>query len=217
MADLTEPIRTERLALIELLETLTPHEWATPSLCEGWSVRDVAAHLAYAPVVPPLRSVVELVRAGLRINKMIADGAVRDGRRDTSEIIEQLRSNAESGAKPMGMPQEAALADAVVHQLDVRVPLGKPRQFPREAFEPAADFFAGTGFPGSLVVGGNVRKRIAGLRLVADDLPWSHGDGPEVRGSSEALMLVLAGRPVRDEDLRGPGAAQLRSRLQRHA
>jgi len=213
MADLAELTRDERLALIDLLEGLDEHEWTTPSLCEGWTVQDVAAHLAWAPVLSPARTLTELGRARLSVNRMIADTAKRDAARGPAAIITQLRSNAQSGAKPMGMPRVASLADAVVHQLDIRRPLGRPRTIPPEAFRRAATFFAGTGFPGSVVVGGNVRRRVAGLRLVADDVDWSHGEGPEVRGSSEALMLMLAGRPVPDDALTGPGAADLSSRI----
>jgi uncharacterized protein (TIGR03083 family) len=213
MADLWELIRTEREALIDLLETLTPEQWSTQSLCGRWTVQAVAAHLAYASVMPPQRMVIDLVRARGSVDRMIGDGAVRDCERGVPAILEQLRKNAASDAKPMGMPTVAALADAVVHQLDVRVPLGERRTVPEEAFRRAAAFFAGTGFPGSLVVGGNVRKRVAGLKLVADDVDWSHGEGPEVHGSSESLMLMLAGRPFGDAELTGDGADELYARL----
>jgi hypothetical protein len=93
MAVSWDVIRTERRALIEYLETLTPEQWATPSLCQGWRVQDVAAHLAAAPSVTP---------------------------------------------GPL-------LADAVVHALDARRPLGGHRAIPPEAFGPAADFCANTG------------------------------------------------------------------------
>jgi hypothetical protein len=59
-----------------------------------------------------------------------------------------------------------------------------------------------------------VGKRIAGVRLVATDGDWARGDGPEVRGDSVALMLLLTGRPVGD-DLSGPGAELVLSRLSR--
>ena len=213
MADIDALIRTEREALIELLETLTPEEWATQSLCDRWTVQAVAAHLAYAPVTPPGEMLGGLVRAGLRINKMGADAAIRASERGVPAILDQLRTNTANAAKPTGVPMLAVLADAVVHQLDIRVPLGKPRNIPQDAFVPAADFFAATGFPGSIVVGGNVRKRVAGLRLVADDADWTHGDGPEVHGSSQDLMLMLAGRPVAAGALTGPGATELYSRL----
>ncbi|WP_433294041.1 maleylpyruvate isomerase N-terminal domain-containing protein [Actinoplanes sp. CA-030573] len=48
-------ITQQRLALAELLAGLTGTEWEHPSLCAGWRVRDVAAHVALAPQ-PPARS-----------------------------------------------------------------------------------------------------------------------------------------------------------------
>ena len=148
MTDIWELIRTERFALIDLLETLTPKQWSTQSLCGQWTVQAVAAHLAYASVMSPQRTVVELARARGSIDRMIGETAVRDCERGVPAILDQLRSNAEKNAKPMGMPTPAVLADAVVHQLDVRRPLGQPRKVPDEAFQRAATFFAGTGFPG---------------------------------------------------------------------
>lgn len=213
MGELPELIRTERLALIDLLETLTPGDWATASLCRGWTVQDVAAHLAWAPALPPLEATVGLVRAGFRINRSIADSAVRWSRRGPAAILDQLRSNAATDAKPIGVPARAVLTDAVVHALDIRRPLGRPRPIPPAAFRPTADFNAGMRWPLSIPVGGSTHKRIAGVRLVADDLDWSHGQGPEVRGSAEALMLLLTGRPIGPDELTGPGAARLYARL----
>jgi uncharacterized protein (TIGR03083 family) len=213
VGDLSSAIRSERLALVDFLETLTPADWATPSLCKGWTVQDVAAHLAWAPVLSPTAALPALLRAGMSPNRLAADSAVQWSRRGTASILEQLRANAESDAKPWGVPRAAALVDAVVHQLDIRRPLGRPRPIPREAFGPAADFCAGTRWPASTMLGGSVRRRIRDLRLVADGLDWSWGCGPEVRGSGEAIMLVLTGRPIRPDELTGPGAAGLRSRL----
>src|SRR5256885_14810123 len=38
-------MRDERRDLRRFLPTLTPEQWQTPSLCRGWTVRDVVAHL----------------------------------------------------------------------------------------------------------------------------------------------------------------------------
>ncbi|MDX6300278.1 MAG: hypothetical protein QOF53_1492 [Nocardioidaceae bacterium] len=206
-------IREERTALIELLETLNPEEWATPSLCAGWTVQDVASHLAWAPAAPATEVLGDLLRARLRPNRLNADSAVRHSARGTDAILEQLRENAVRDAKPIGVPQNAVLVDAVVHAVDIRRPLDRPRAIPPEAFAPAARFCARTRWPASLMIGGNVRARIRGLRLVADDLDWAWGDGPEVHGSGEALMLVLTGRAVGAGELSGPGAATLARRL----
>jgi uncharacterized protein (TIGR03083 family) len=144
---------------------------------------------------------------------MNADLAVRWSERGTDAIVDQLRENARRGARPTGVPKVAAISDAVVHALDIRRPLGRPRQIPQDVFVTAANFHAGLRWPLSGSVGGNVRRRIDGLRLVADDLDWSHGRGEEVRGGAEALLLMLAGRPVGPGELTGPGAATLHARL----
>ena len=44
MRDVKELARAERTQLATLLHSLTPQQWQTPSLCAGWSVRDVVAH-----------------------------------------------------------------------------------------------------------------------------------------------------------------------------
>jgi uncharacterized protein (TIGR03083 family) len=213
MTELLAVIRSERLDLVDYLETLTPAQWATPSLCGGWTVQDVAAHLAGAPALTPIAATIDLARAGFRPNRFIADTAVRWSRQGPAAILDQLRVNAAHDAKPLGVPRVASLVDAVVHALDIRRPLGTTRAIPVTAFRLAADFCAGTRWPASMMVGGSVQSRIQGLRLVADDLDWSWGAGPEVHGSAEALILVLTGRPIRAEELIGPGAATLYDRL----
>lgn len=205
-AEISERIQTERRATIALLETLEPQEWATPSLCTAWTVQDVAAHLAWAPVTGPGEALPALARAGFRMNRFIADSAVRWAARGPQMILEQLRENAARDVKPMGMPRVAALYDAIVHGLDIRRPLGRPRPVPPEAFVRMADWHVGLRWPTTVPVGGSLRRRLGEVRLVADDADWSWGDGPELRGSSTAVLLLLAARPVEPGELTGPGA-----------
>lgn len=213
MTALGDLIRDERLALVDDLETLTPEQWETPSLCAGWRVQDVAGHLAWAAGAGGRDLVVDLVRARARPNSLIAETAVRWSRRGPAVLLEELRRAAATGGKPPGMPWTAVLVDAVVHGLDVRRPLGRSRPVPAEVFRPVADFCAGARFPTSMLLGGAARHRLAGIRLVAEDQDWAHGEGVEVRASDESVLLVLAGRPVDVEELRGPGTATLAARL----
>jgi uncharacterized protein (TIGR03083 family) len=205
--------RREREALVATLAELAEGQWLAPSLCDGWRVVDVAAHLAWAPVLGPGAGLVELARHHLSVNAMIRGTAVAWSARGRDAILAQLSDNARSGARPAGMPPVAALADAVVHGLDVRRPLGLARPVPPEVLPPLAAFTLSTPWPLTAVVGGSARRRVVGLRLVATDAEWVHGDGPEVRGSTEALLLLLYGRHPRRDELTGPGVEVLAARL----
>jgi uncharacterized protein (TIGR03083 family) len=209
MGELTELIRSERLALADFLETLTPEEWATPSLCGAWRVQDVAAHLAFAPVVPQSEMLKGLVRYRFRINKASAASAVEWAQRGPAEIIRQLRADAASGLKARGVPELAALVDAVVHTIDIRVPLGKHRTIPAETFTKVADFAVNLRWPLTTAVGGSARKRLQGLELVADDYDWSYGEGARVSTTGVNVLRLLNGRRVERAELTGPGADQL--------
>jgi uncharacterized protein (TIGR03083 family) len=213
MADIDGWTRQEREALIKTLDGLPDQQWQIPSLCDGWRVVDVAAHLAWAPVLGPAAAAAALVRHGLSMNAMIRDSAVAWSARGRAAILDQLRENARTGARPTGMPPVAALADAVVHGLDVRRPLGLSHEVPPEVLRPLAEFTLGTPWPMNLVVGGSARRRVADVRLVASDTDWSYGSGPEVRGSAEALLLLLYGRTPRRTELVGPGVGVLAPRL----
>jgi uncharacterized protein (TIGR03083 family) len=194
MTELKDLVRTERLAFIDLLKTLTEDQWHTPSLCSAWTVENVAAHLAWAPVAGPLEMGPAALRVGFRTNRLIADSAVRWTARGRPAILDQLRKNVESDARPLGMPPVAALTDAVVHGLDVRVPLGLHRDVDPEAFRLIADWTVGSRWPMTIPVGGSVRKRLRGTRLVATDADWAWGEGAELREPADRILLRLLGR-----------------------
>jgi uncharacterized protein (TIGR03083 family) len=213
MSALDDVLRAERAALVEDLETLTSEQWGTPSLCAGWSVQDVAGHLAWETGADGRELLGDALRARGRLNTMFAEAAVRWSARGPAVLLAELRRAVATGAKPPATPATTVLVDAVVHGLDVRRPLGLSRPVPPEAFHPVADFCAGARWPSSMLLGGPARRRLAGLRLVAEDQEWAHGEGVEVRASGETALLVLAGRRVDVDELRGPGAATLAARL----
>jgi hypothetical protein len=57
------------------------------------------------------------------------------------------------------------------------------------------------------------KRYISGVRLVATDMEWSRGNGPEVNGSAEALVMVMAGRRRALDELSGKGLVRLRAGL----
>jgi hypothetical protein len=97
------------------------------------------------------------------------------------------------------------LADIVIHQLDIRRPLERARCIPNGRMIPVAgDLWANRFFPGP--------KLFQGIRAIATDADWSAGDGLDVTGPIEALVLTLAGRFAALDQLQGDGTTTLRMR-----
>jgi uncharacterized protein (TIGR03083 family) len=201
-------IDRERLDLAALLDDLSDDEWQHPSLCEGWRVRDVAAHLALAQT-GAVRATLDLLRAGGSLRRMIHDSAVRHAALPPEQFAAQLRGMAGSRRRAPGVTPLEPLLDVLVHGQDIAVPLGRSRTMPVAAATAAATRVWDMPWPMSTTF--SPRRRLAGLRLVATDTEWEVGEGDVVEGPIEALLLTLTGRTaaVRDR-LSGPGSRGLR-------
>ena len=207
-----DTLRLEEMASIsELAHGLSDAQWHHASLCAGWRVCDVISHMCLGYTTPMPSMVVMIGRAGFNVDKASLEGSVDYG--STHSQVEILatfdaihRENIRKGITRFVKPQEG-LVDHVVHHQDIRRPLGLPRVMPEDRLRAALDVAPG--------LGGFVRAkaRVAGLRLVADDLEWSHGDGPEVMGSGEAILLACTGRRELLDALKGEGVDTLRRRM----
>jgi uncharacterized protein (TIGR03083 family) len=206
-------IAAERRALADFLDTLAPADWDVPSLCPAWRVRDVVAHIVYGPIEPPVTALIGVARSGFRINHVVAESARRWGQEEPAGLVRRLREIVDDQRAPLFVTRTHVLADLVAHDLDIRRPLRRPRPMPPEAFRITADLMVDVSGPLAVVLARSPRRTVQGLRLVAADLDWTHGDGPEVRGSAEALLLAITGRPVERGELTGPGASTLLARI----
>ncbi len=202
-------INQERAALADLLERLTPEEWERPSLCEGWSVRDVAAHVIAAPELSVRQLVVAGWRARGNVNRAIHDEAERLARRPTEEIVADFRRLDWSRRPAPGLTYHEALLDILVHFQDIAIPLGRSHDMPLDAAACAADRARGR-----LGLMFGMKRKLAGYRLQATDTDWAAGKGALVRGPIAALLLLLTGRPALVSSLEGDGVPQLRQRLE---
>lgn len=181
-------IDTERVALAELLDSLTAEQWRTPSLCAGWTVRDVGAHLALAQsrlgdVLLPL------VRARFDFATMILRTAVESPASE-EEIVATIRGFAGSRRRAPFISEVEPLIDILVHTQDICVPLGAEHEMPVEAAVVAADRMVTLNRRRAV----RLREPITAVRLRATDAAWTTGDGPEVNGPMAALVMLLAGR-----------------------
>jgi uncharacterized protein (TIGR03083 family) len=179
--------RRERERFAELLAGLTNQQWDAPTLCAGWSVREVAAHtVAYLDQSLPALTV-NMIRDRGDIDRLNARLLPDCAAVTPVELVEAMRRHAvPSGAGGL-YGGRVALIETLVHQQDIRRPLGLDRVVPEEALRVALSYARM-----SPVIGGARRSR--GLRLVATDMDWSAGRGAEVRGPGEALLLAMTGR-----------------------
>ena len=200
-------IDQQRAELADLMETFTEADWETPSLCEGWRVREVAAHLTLAQMglLPALG---EIVRARGSFNAMIRDTALRQAERPVSDYPVLLRAMVGSRKKAPFVSDLEPLIDQLVHGQDMVVPLGRTREMPHAAAAAGAQRAWDLNWPF------RVKKRLHGFRLSATDHDWTVGDGLLVQGPIRALLMLVAGRHVVLPELSGPGADELRARLQ---
>ena len=197
--------RAEREDLLELLEGLSPDEWRAASLCEGWSVRDVVAHLLSYDGLGPRQLVTRLARGRFLLDRVNAVG-LQENTRTPAELLELLRAHLIPSGLTAGLGGAIGLTDGLIHQQDIRRPLARPRAVPAERLLPAlrTALFAP-------VLRGILRVR--DVRLVATDLDWTFGRGPEVRGTGEVLLMAVAGRRAVADELTGPGRGRVVGRL----
>lgn len=199
-------IAAERRAVADTLDGLSPQQWDTQSLCAGWSVRQVAAHLSVVLTHGVGTFLMAAVRAGGNLDRANTIVASREATRPIPDIVGDLRANADSRFTPPTFGSEAPLTEVLLHGEDMRVPLGIADGRPAERWQGALDLLISPkgrrGF---------AAKGVPQLRYVATDTEWAHGSGDEVRGPAAALGLTFSGRPARLGELSGPGLGAVRA------
>jgi len=202
MTSTKEMARDEREGFASFLDGLTSQQWNSPTLCELWTVREVAIHTVSYDELTTAGLVGRFLKGRLNTDRINAIGVADYSDRSPQQITVLIRSYAQPHGLTGGFGGKIALTDGMVHQQDIRRSIGLPRTIDPERLRTALNFarFAPT-------IRGAWRAR--GVRLVASDLDWSHGRGPEVRGPGEALLMAMAGRRAALDDVDGPGKAKL--------
>jgi len=195
-------VAAELTSLADLLDAASDAQWDTASLCTGWRVREVVAHMTMAARYPQEQFMAELQRCGFDFTRLSNEIAARDANLPADELIKNLRSEVMQHWAPPGGDYHGALNHAVIHGLDVTVPLGVPRLAPDPTIGVILDDL--TQGDGTVRFGVDV----AGRRLQATDLDWSFGAGPVLRGAAADLALVICGRSVPAGRLEGAPLAR---------
>jgi uncharacterized protein (TIGR03083 family) len=195
--DIIEAIAAERRQLADVLGPLPATSWDAQTLCAGWRVREVVAHMTMPFRYSRARFALELVKARGNFNDMADRCARRDGAAQPGELVATLRDNERYPWKPPGGGFEGALTHDVIHGLDITVPLAIDRQVPEAHLRIV---LAAITKPKSLKF---FAADLQGIELRADDIDWSFGSGTSVSGRAQELALVLCGRTLPAGRLRG--------------
>lgn len=196
-------IHTEREYLANVLAELPIHGWDHQTLCAGWAVRHVAAHVISSAEASAGDVAAMMWRGRGSFNRALFREGLRLGSRPPEEILCAFERNRGSRHHPLGTTRWEPLLDALVHTQDIVLPLGIDHTMPIEAAQAAADRVWARPFPFF------ARRRLRHVHLVADDTDWGAGFGAEIRGPMAALLLLLTGRDVALMSLRGEGVTLL--------
>ena len=196
-----------RRSIATLIDGLDAGQLATASLCTGWDVKTVGAHLVSDFADGFWGFLVSGVRHG-SMNRGIDALARRRAQASATEIADTLRRRADHRLSPPVTGPLAGLTDVLVHGADMRIPLDLGHRPDPQHVARVLDFLTGpTQF------GFFPRRRLRGIALHDDDTGRSWGEGASIRGPGVALMLAVCGRTVAFDGLTGPGVAVLRLRL----
>ncbi|MCV7224519.1 maleylpyruvate isomerase family mycothiol-dependent enzyme [Mycolicibacterium komossense] len=198
----------ERADLAALAAELSPAQWDAPTLCTGWRVRDVVAHTISFDGLGAMQLAAVFAKGLLSVDRIndVALGGYAE--RTTDQLRDLMRTHTRPAGLATGSGGRIALTDNMIHQQDIRRPLGLPRTIPPDRLLVALQF-ART----APLIRGAWRAR--GVRLQATDLDWAAGNGPVVEGPGEALLMAMAARPAALADLDGPGVGALAAHIHR--
>jgi uncharacterized protein (TIGR03083 family) len=202
-----DAVAEQRRQFAILVSGLNESELATPSLCRGWDVKAVAAHVV-STVSDGMPGFLQMaVRRG-SLSRGIDELARRRAQAPMEEIVAALHESADRPASSPVFGPRGPLADILVHSGDVRIPLGLPFDPDVRHTELAMDFLTGRWPIGFVPV-----SRLRGIRLSANDIHRSWRDGADTVGPVAALMMSVCGRTALLDTLTGPGSTILRCRL----
>jgi uncharacterized protein (TIGR03083 family) len=196
----------ERQDFVDFLDGLSEEQWEQPSLCELWRVRDVVAHVVSYEELSRWQLVRRFAKGTLRPRRINAIGVAEYAPRSPKQLTQLMRTSIPPRGLTSAFGGMIALVDGMIHQQDIRRALGLRREIPPDRLHRVLNYALTS--PAT-----RGARRTRGVRLVATDLDWAHGEGLEVTGPAEALLMAMAARPDAFNQLAGPGKELLAQRI----
>lgn len=181
-------VAAQRTQLADLLDTLTPEQWATDSLCAGWTVREVAVHLTQSQLSRK-DIAMALLKSGFRFNATVQRLALSDAAVPAT-ITARLRAMADSRQRPPMTKEIDPLLDLLIHSQDICVPLDITYPMPTDAAAAVAHRLWDMKFPL------NPRRDLPGYRFAATDAEFEVGPewGTRQETTIDDIVMMLARR-----------------------
>jgi uncharacterized protein (TIGR03083 family) len=198
-----------RLAFADMVAGLGERQLSAPTLCAGWDVRVLTAHMLLPFEMTFTRFAVASLRHGGSTARTVDAVTRRIARRPVRDLVAELRSNAHTHVAPRRVGPEAQLVETAVHLRDVARPLALDVDVPLAHWRAVLDYLVSPGVAPAVMP----RRRLEGLAPRATDLAWRHGSGEDLAGPAEAIAMALTGRSVALDQLLGPGRVVLAGRL----
>jgi uncharacterized protein (TIGR03083 family) len=196
----------ERQDFVDFLDGLSAEQWEQPSLCELWRVRDVVAHVVSYEELSRWQLVRRFAKGTLVPRRINAIGVAEYAPRSPRQLTQLMRTSIPPRGLTSAFGGMIALVDGMIHQQDIRRALGQRREIPPDRLQRVLNYALTS--PAT-----RGARRTRGVRLVATDLDWAHGEGLEVTGPAEALLMAMAARPDAFNQLAGPGKELLAQRI----
>ncbi len=196
----------ERQDFVDFLDGLSAEQWEQPSLCELWRVHDVVAHVVSYEELSRWQLVRRFAKGTLLPRRINAIGVAEYAPRSPKQLTQLMRTSIPPRGLTSAFGGMIALVDGMIHQQDIRRALGLRREIPPDRLHRVLNYALTS--PAT-----RGARRTRGVRLVATDLDWAHGEGLEVTGPAEALLMAMAARPDAFNQLAGPGKELLAQRI----
>ncbi|MDJ0768995.1 MAG: maleylpyruvate isomerase family mycothiol-dependent enzyme [Ilumatobacter sp.] len=190
----------------DMVEGLSPEQLEQQSLCDAWTARGVLCHVTSFVATSLPRFMFTVARSRGDFGRASQTMARTQLDRPVADVIAELRAKATKSAPLPMFPEEMTLTDMAIHTQDVRRPLGLEGSLSPDTLRDALDFLTTHKHATTLVD----RKPLDGVKLAPSDIDWAFGDGAEITGPAEAIMMALADRPVALDEISGEGAARWR-------
>jgi uncharacterized protein (TIGR03083 family) len=185
-----------------MVEGLSEDQLNQQSLCEAWTAQGVLCHVTGFVETPLPKFMWTIAKNKGNFDLASQEMANTQLARPVADVLDSLRTKSTKSAALPTFPEEMTIADTAVHTQDIRRPLGLEGSLDEDTVTTGLDFITTHKLGTTLIQN---RPPLDGVKMVATDMDWSFGDGAEISGTGEALLMALANRPSALDDLSGPG------------